>query len=227
MSFSPGRFFTPGRGDGLPPNSRLVVGPRVTSDAAESGGQTFGSRCRTAPRTPTSRRARSGSRTRGWKQSGRTRAAPPVGGRPLVRRPARSGAGGRRGRGGSRGKRDRPRAICGHGRSGKDSAARWLAAHTPLRLGKTTSEVIAPHRAAELGISVEEAFSRRHEERDVWYELGNRLREKDAAYLIRETLRNGEICVGIRAVGSCSPRVPMACSTWSSGSTEMCRLTPR
>jgi len=89
-------------------------------------------------------------------------------------------------------------AICGHGRSGKDTAARWLAEHTPLRLGKTTSEVIAPYRAAELGVSVEEAFTRRHEERDLWYELGNRLRANDWARLVRETLRDGEICVGIR-----------------------------
>jgi hypothetical protein len=89
-------------------------------------------------------------------------------------------------------------AICGHGRSGKDTAARWLAEHTPLRLGRTTSEVIAPFRAAELGIPVEDAFARRHEERDVWYLLGNRLRANDWARLVRETLRDGEICVGIR-----------------------------
>lgn len=89
-------------------------------------------------------------------------------------------------------------AICGHGRSGKDTCARWLAEHTWLRLARTTSEVIAPYRAAELGISVEDAFARRHEERDVWYELGNRLRANDWARLVRETLVNAEICVGIR-----------------------------
>lgn len=89
-------------------------------------------------------------------------------------------------------------AICGHGQAGKDTAARILTLLTPLRLGRTTSEVIAPHRAAELGISVDEAFAQRHTERDIWYELGNRLRAHDAAYLVRETLRDGEICVGIR-----------------------------
>ena len=91
-------------------------------------------------------------------------------------------------------------ALCGHGRCGKDTAAQFLAAITPLRLGKTTSQVIAPHRAAQLQISVAEAYARRHQERNLWYEIGNQLRASDPASLVRETLRDGEICVGIRAV---------------------------
>lgn len=89
-------------------------------------------------------------------------------------------------------------AICGPGRSGKDEAAKWLTEHTPLRFGKSTSEVIAPHRAAQLGVPVEVAFANRHSERQVWYELGNELRQHDAAYLVRECLRGGELVVGIR-----------------------------
>lgn len=89
-------------------------------------------------------------------------------------------------------------ALCGPGRSGKDEAAKWLTQNTMMRFGKSTSEVIAPYRAAELGVSVEEAFANRHQERVVWYELGNRLRERDAAFLARECLKGGELVVGIR-----------------------------
>jgi len=42
-------------------------------------------------------------------------------------------------------------------RSG-DLAARWLTANTPLRLGRSTSDIIAPSIAAEDGMSVEEVL---------------------------------------------------------------------
>jgi hypothetical protein len=89
-------------------------------------------------------------------------------------------------------------AICGPGRCGKDTAARWLAANTPLRLGRTTSEIIAPHVAARLGLTVEEAFARRHENRPLWFDVGNELRTPDPTYLVRECLKEGEIAVGLR-----------------------------
>lgn len=89
-------------------------------------------------------------------------------------------------------------AICGPGRCGKDTAATWFASHTPLRFGRSTSEVIAPHVAARLGLPVEAAFSGRHDNRQFWFDVGNELREKDPAYLVRETLRDGEISVGMR-----------------------------
>lgn len=89
-------------------------------------------------------------------------------------------------------------AIRGPGRCGKDTAARWLATHTPLRLGRTTSEIIAPHVAARLGLTVEEAFARRHENRPLWFEVGNELRSPDPTYLVRECMKEGEIVVGLR-----------------------------
>lgn len=89
-------------------------------------------------------------------------------------------------------------AICGPGRSGKDETAKWLAANTPLRFSLGTSQVIAPHIAAEDGISVEEAYARRHEDRDRWFRKGNELRVDDHAYLVRECLKQGEIVVGLR-----------------------------
>jgi hypothetical protein len=89
-------------------------------------------------------------------------------------------------------------AICGPGRAGKDECGRWFAEHTPLRYSKSTSQVIAPFAAAHLGLSVEEAFRRRHEDRDLWFKLGCELRRDDPAYLAREVLRDGDLVVGVR-----------------------------
>lgn len=89
-------------------------------------------------------------------------------------------------------------AFCGPSRSGKDEAARWLSTHTPLRFSRTTSEAIAPHVARRLGLAVEVAFARRHQDRYLWFEVGNELRAVDPAFLVRETLRDGDICVGLR-----------------------------
>src|ERR1700749_1451114 len=89
-------------------------------------------------------------------------------------------------------------AICGHGRSGKDTAAKHLAAVSMVQLGLTKSEVIAPYVAAKLGQSVEEVFARRHENRVFWFEVGNELRAEDPAFLVRRCLEHGEIVVGMR-----------------------------
>jgi len=89
-------------------------------------------------------------------------------------------------------------ALCGPGRSGKDECAQWLAANTPLRFGRSTSQVIAPHVAERLGVSVPEAFARRHEDRQLWFSVGNELRLHDPTFLVRECLRDGEIVVGMR-----------------------------
>ena len=90
-------------------------------------------------------------------------------------------------------------AIVGPGRAGKDACAEWLAANTPLRYTGSCSSVIAPHAARRLGLGVTEAFARRHEDRDLWRAIGDELRRDDPAALARETLRHGELCVGVRA----------------------------
>lgn len=89
-------------------------------------------------------------------------------------------------------------AICGAGESGKDTVAVWLSKHTPLRLGKSTSQVIAPYVAEALGVSVEKAFNNRRKNRGVWFAMGNDLRKSDPAFLIREALKEGDIAVGPR-----------------------------
>lgn len=89
-------------------------------------------------------------------------------------------------------------ALCGPGRSGKDECASWLSANTSLRFGRSTSQVIAPYVAERLGVSVAEAFARRHEDRELWFAIGNELRLQDPTFLVRECLRDGEIVVGMR-----------------------------
>ena len=90
-------------------------------------------------------------------------------------------------------------AICGRGRAGKDEAAKWFNENTTVRYsGFSTSAVITPYAAKRLGISEEEAFRRRHEDRMLWYKIGNELREHDPAFLARQTFERGDIAVGIR-----------------------------
>lgn len=89
-------------------------------------------------------------------------------------------------------------AFCGPGRSGKDECAHWFAENTRLRFGRSTSEVIAPYVAARLGLDAAEAFARRHEDRVLWFEVGNELRRHDPLFLVRECLADGEIVVGMR-----------------------------
>lgn len=91
--------------------------------------------------------------------------------------------------------------IVGHGRAGKDTACEYLAQITGLRNAGTTSKYLAEYVAGKLGLSVEEAYARRHESdamRMVWYNAGNELREKDPTILIRQALANGEITGGVR-----------------------------
>lgn len=93
-------------------------------------------------------------------------------------------------------------ALCGHGRAGKDAAAEWFGEHTTIRYsGFSTSRAITPYAARKLGISEEEAFARRHEDRELWFRLGNQLRMEDPAFLARQTFEHGDIAVGIRDRG--------------------------
>ena len=90
--------------------------------------------------------------------------------------------------------------IYGPGRSGKDAAAEWFAANTRLRYWGSTSQVITPHAAKRLGISEREEFRRRHEDRALWRQIGDELREVDPAALARVTLWDGDLNVGVRSL---------------------------
>lgn len=90
-------------------------------------------------------------------------------------------------------------ALVGPGRSGKDSVGAWLAAHTTLRVGPTTSEVIVPVLARRLGLSDAEMYARRHEFRPLMRATGDEMRASDPAALARAVLARGDIANGIRA----------------------------
>lgn len=88
--------------------------------------------------------------------------------------------------------------ILGHGRAGKDEAATILESLTGLSNARSSSVYLAPVVAATLGLTVEEAFNRRHEMRDLWYAEGKRVRLTDPGFLVRQCYANGEIAVGFR-----------------------------
>lgn len=90
-------------------------------------------------------------------------------------------------------------ALLGNGRAGKDTAGGWLGLFTPLRYVGSTSRVICPLIAKDLGITPEEAWAGRHANRKYWYDWANEYRKDDATKLARACLESGDIVVGLRA----------------------------
>lgn len=88
--------------------------------------------------------------------------------------------------------------IVGHGRTGKDTACEYLAKVTQLRFAGTTSLYLAKYVAARLGVSEQEAYHTRHQNRNLWHRVGNEIRRQDPGRLIRESLQHAEIVGGIR-----------------------------
>lgn len=89
-------------------------------------------------------------------------------------------------------------ALLGYGRCGKDTAGEWLGKHTPLRYMGSTSSVICPLIAAELGVPVQEAWETRHNNRKFWYEWANNYRRDNPAKLAEFCLETGDMVVGLR-----------------------------
>lgn len=89
-------------------------------------------------------------------------------------------------------------AILGNGRAGKDTCGAWFGEHTNLKYVGSTSEVVCPLIAQELGISPEEAWNSRHNNRQFWYEWCNEYRKEDPAKLAKYCLSRGDMVVGLR-----------------------------
>ena len=92
-------------------------------------------------------------------------------------------------------------AFVGMGRAGKDTACDYLAQITTLRNAGTTSKYLCRYMAEKLGLSVEDAYARRHESDEMrlkWYHGGNELREKGPTTLVRMALEHGDITGGLR-----------------------------
>src|SRR5262245_29765645 len=90
--------------------------------------------------------------------------------------------------------------VVGHSGAGKDTACRILAEVTHLRFAGTTSDCLARHVAARLGVSVEQAYRSRHANRNLWHRVGNELRRLDPGRLARESLEHAEITGGVRGI---------------------------
>jgi hypothetical protein len=88
--------------------------------------------------------------------------------------------------------------VVGYSGAGKDTACAYLAELTRLRFAGTTSAYLARHVAARLGVSVAEAYRRRHADRNLWHRIGNHLRRLDPGLLVREALEHAEITGGVR-----------------------------
>jgi len=90
--------------------------------------------------------------------------------------------------------------VVEHTGAGKDTACRFLAEVTHLRFAGTTSDCLARHVAARLGVSVQEAYRSRHANRNLWHRVGNELRRRDPGLLARESLQHAEITGGVRGI---------------------------
>ena len=89
-------------------------------------------------------------------------------------------------------------AFCGHGRSGKDLAAKWLSSTYGVRYVGSVSYAVSPLIAVSLGVSREEAFENPHDDRMYWFEWCNALRRDDPSLLVKLTLAENDMVAGIR-----------------------------
>jgi hypothetical protein len=90
-------------------------------------------------------------------------------------------------------------AFCGHGRAGKDLAAAWMGQNYNIRYMGSISLSIAPLVAAAQGVSVDECFAKRHDDRAYWFEFCNYLRREDPTLLVKLTLADNDVVAGIRS----------------------------
>lgn len=92
-------------------------------------------------------------------------------------------------------------AFVGPSGAGKDEAGEFVSrCFAGLPYWGPTSLVIAPHIAAEDGVSIEEAYAHRHRDKERWRKKGDLLRLHDPAHLARKTLETGRIVVGVRSL---------------------------
>jgi hypothetical protein len=89
-------------------------------------------------------------------------------------------------------------AILGNGRAGKDTAGAWYGEHTPMTYVGSTSQVVCPLIAMALGISEQEAWESRHQNRKFWYTWCNEYRRDDPTKLAKYCLERGTMVVGLR-----------------------------
>ena len=96
-------------------------------------------------------------------------------------------------------------ALCGPGRCGKDRSAEMLSQLSGEKLcfgGWSSSKVVLPWIAADLGVSPEQAYQRRHEsaaQRVFWYSWCCGLRAREPWLLVELCLARSDLVVGCRS----------------------------
>ena len=91
--------------------------------------------------------------------------------------------------------------LFGHSGCGKDTAAEYLAAHTPLRFARSLSWHLAPFCSRRYGHPVETYRGpERHAHAEAMFQEGERLRDETPGILVRSALEHGEIVAGFRDV---------------------------
>jgi hypothetical protein len=97
-------------------------------------------------------------------------------------------------------------AICGPGRSGKDTTSEWFKNNTTLRYTGSTSEAAAKLCYEKLKdtysyTSVEEAFAERHDHRVEWANIIWNYNKPYGTTLYEDMLKGSDILNGIRRSG--------------------------
>jgi hypothetical protein len=95
-------------------------------------------------------------------------------------------------------------AFCGPGRSGKDMACEWFAAHTKLIFEGGSSWVARHYMAERLSkdegrlVTPEEAYENRHKDRMKWFNYLNEVRATDKLWVINKCLEVSDMICGPR-----------------------------
>ena len=89
-------------------------------------------------------------------------------------------------------------AFCGHGRSGKDTAAFIFSKLTGLKYAGSASWVCKNIVANVLDLPEQTAWETRHERRMDWYSILNEYRKDDPTKLVKLCLNQAKIITGIR-----------------------------
>lgn len=100
--------------------------------------------------------------------------------------------------------------IVGPGRSGKDHLGKHIHENSEHTYGGSMSLYLTKYVAKEFGITEKQAYSLRHQHRERWFEIGNKIRENDWGLLQREALQQGNVIAGIRSF----EEAVWACDGW-------------
>ena len=90
--------------------------------------------------------------------------------------------------------------FVGPGQCGKDTACELTAELTRLRNAGTFSKYLTPYVASRLGVSEEQAYAERHQNREVWMSTGELVRKDDPTTLCRMAFAHGDISGGVRGL---------------------------